>query len=1573
MGDVDAVAGAGAVAADGGGAAVRVFISYAHEPDVPGHAEAVRDLWVWLRSCGIDARLDRVAAGQRQDWALWMADQIRAADHILIIASPAYKVRAEGRAGTDEGRGVQWEARLIRDAFYRDQAALQRFLPVVLPGGRAEDIPDFLAPSSSTWYQVNGFDEAGTEELLRLLLAQPAETEPPLGTPPVFETRDHTLPTPPGPGSPVTARVRTVTHGLVLRIGVGTDGRWTTAVELAGTVLGERTAAPPRELRYSWESLHHPDAADRQRVIGQALWTTLFDEATSRRLLELIDHSPFGTTVDIVVYLPEELAGIPVELLHTPDGRPAVTLPGVALSRRLVGVDRAGTAGLAGPLKILAAVAAPDETTTANAPLDVEAEMQALLDAVTDLDLAIDLAIDLGADTAGGGVRAQVRILEVASLTEIGAALGRDQYHVLHLSAHGSPTGIELEDEDGRPQPVDTDRLIATLRAGRYPPPLVVLSSCSGAATAGTDGLAAALVRRGADRVLAMQAPISDTVATELGHHLYRALAADPDATVSGALARARHTLSQNHAGPDGARVRAQLAVATLLAAGDDPPLRSAGLPEEPLARSTEPPAGKGVRELPIGHLIGRRAALRATVAALRRSPADRDRVGAWGGVVLRGVGGIGKTALAGRALARMRADGAMVVEHIGAWNPPALISAVADTLTDTAQDGLAAQLRDPGIDDTAKLRAILQLVRRTRMVVLFDDFEQNLTTDSAGSAPAFADPGFAEVFGHLVDAAADGTGRLLVTCRYPVPDADLLLDVELPALSAAELRRLFLRLPALRALPVEDRRVVARTIGGHPRLIEFLDVLLREGAGAGFIHITRKLRDLARTAGLDVTARYSVADGVERAVLLGSRDIVLDTLREHLTPTQREALLQAAMSTAPFILADLVHALHGGDPTPEQTRAVAVDAERLAGLTLLGTAPPGELVVHPWISAALLRNEPGERLVQRHRRAAAMRLHRLQEGRGGFDDLVELIRHFAGCGDYDAAVAVAFEGCDLLSGEVAIAALLAEAVPLIPTEHPDYLPLADRECEALLRTGLVTATTDRRARLLLVAQERVAADPGNAGYQRDLSISRNKLGDLAVAAGDSSTAERHYRAGLTIAERLAAADPGNAGYQRDLSISRNKLGDLARAAGDSSTAEQHYRAGLTIAERLAAADPGNADYQRDLSISRNKLGDLARAAGDSTTAEQHYRAGLTIRERLAAADPGNADYQRDLSISRNKLGDLARAAGDSTTAEQHYRAGLTIRERLAAADPGNADYQRDLSASRNKLGDLARAAGDSTTAEQHYRAGLTIAERLAAADPGNADYQRDLSASRNKLGDLARAAGDSTTAEQHYRAGLTIRERLAAADPGNADYQRDLSVSRERLGDLARAAGDSTTAEQHYRAGLTIRERLAAADPGNADYQRDLSISRNKLGDLARAAGDSTTAEQHYRAGLTIAERLAAADPGNADYQRDLSISHERLGDLARAAGDVEVAAEQISVAVQIRWFLHRREAHRVDLAEELATTLLQQMVVTGHTKSGRADALGVLEPFEQRHVLTSRGAAVLERLRSAEEPTVG
>ena len=97
----------------------------------------------------------------------------------------------------------------------------------------------------------------------------------------------------------------------------------------------------------------------------------------------------------------------------------------------------------------------------------------------------------------------------------------------------------------------------------------------------------------------------------------------------------------------------------------------------------------------------------------------------------------------------------------------------------------------------------------------------------------------------------------------------------------------------------------------------------------------------------------------------------------------------------------------------------------------------------------------------------------------------------------------------------------------------------------------------------------------------------------MAAEAGNLDAARTAYQASLDIAQRLAAADPANTEWQRDLSVSRNKLGDVARAAGDLATARGHYRASLDIRERLAAADPANTEWQRDLEFVRQRIRSL--------------------------------------------------------------------------------------------------------------------------------------------------------------------------------------------------------------------------------------------------------------------------------------------------------------------------------------------------------------------------------------------
>lgn len=120
-----------------------VFISYAHEGD--DHQAQVRALWIFLRANGVNATMDLPATDRRRDWAVWMLHHVRRARFVLIIASPEYRRRGDGDASPDEGRGVQWEAALIREEFYADRPmALQKFIPVLLPGRSVVDLPAWL-------------------------------------------------------------------------------------------------------------------------------------------------------------------------------------------------------------------------------------------------------------------------------------------------------------------------------------------------------------------------------------------------------------------------------------------------------------------------------------------------------------------------------------------------------------------------------------------------------------------------------------------------------------------------------------------------------------------------------------------------------------------------------------------------------------------------------------------------------------------------------------------------------------------------------------------------------------------------------------------------------------------------------------------------------------------------------------------------------------------------------------------------------------------------------------------------------------------------------------------------------------------------------------------------------------------------------------------------------------------------------------------------------------------------------------------------------------------------------------
>ncbi len=123
--------------------------------------------------------------------------------------------------------------------------------------------------------------------------------------------------------------------------------------------------------------------------------------------------------------------------------------------------------------------------------------------------------------------------------------------------------------------------------------------------------------------------------------------------------------------------------------------------------------------------------------------------------------------------------------------------------------------------------------------------------------------------------------------------------------------------------------------------------------------------------------------------------------------------------------------------------------------------------------------------------------------------------------------------------------------------------------------------------------------------------------------------------------QRLHTANPDNADYARDLSISYERLGDLARSTGDGVSARRYYEDGLRIRQRLAEGAPESADYARDVWVSCWRMAQMAEDDGDAAGAlgwwRQAYEVLAGLKRRGANISPEDEGFLRFLETKVGK------------------------------------------------------------------------------------------------------------------------------------------------------------------------------------------------------------------------------------------------------------------------------------------------------------------------------------------------
>ena len=231
----------------------------------------------------------------------------------------------------------------------------------------------------------------------------------------------------------------------------------------------------------------------------------------------------------------------------------------------------------------------------------------------------------------------------------------------------------------------------------------------------------------------------------------------------------------------------------------------------------------------------------------------------------------------------------------------------------------------------------------------------------------------------------------------------------------------------------------------------------------------------------------------------------------------------------------------------------------------------------------------------------------------------------------------------------------------------------------------------------LVLHTRRAISEVNNSGWQLQLSIILDRVGNVRAQLGNLAGALDSYQQGLDIRQVLALSDASNSRWQRNLSVSQNRIGDVRAGQRDLAEALTSYLRGLDFSAKLASSDASNSGWQRDLSVSYEKIGDVRVGQGDLAGALARYEQAFDIRERLVSLDPTNSVWQRDVAVSYSKIATVAEKANDPQASEW-WRKCVAVFERMIHAglhvSPQDLGYLEQLQA---KLGGKPRGGSPGT------------------------------------------------------------------------------------------------------------------------------------------------------------------------------------------------------------------------------------------------------------------------------------
>ena len=651
------------------------------------------------------------------------------------------------------------------------------------------------------------------------------------------------------------------------------------------------------------------------------------------------------------------------------------------------------------------------------------------------------------------------------------------------------------------------------------------------------------------------------------------------------------------------------------------------------------------------------------------------------------------------------------------------------------------------------------------------------------------------------------------------------------------EIVRLMRWMPTLSHVPHDDRDWLADKIDGHPRTVEYLEILA---------HAAVRRRSDGGASLDEQSFQGSWRDDVLQPILdevggLLEADLLLRHVWQALDAEAQEHLGRCTVLTAPA--------------PREVIRLLAAGEDRSDLLVSSGLLSPFRVGAATWWAPHRLVSETvaglwGGETTEAHRIVGEWFQKNFEEHSTG-TSAERAVEHFCRAGDGDTVFPTAQKLILHLRG----AGRYREALGWVERLLDGGVSGSQRGLSLSLKVQMMRFAGIRAATMIELLQEALPLvserDQGNVLFE---------MGSHFAGIGRLQEAADHFEQAIESDTRIYGEESS------DIAASLHSLAGVLKAQGDLAGARQRLERSLEIKARVF----GTEDHP-DVAASLHSLAGVLKAQGDLAGARQRLERSLEISARVF----GTEDHP-DVAASLHELAGVLKAQGDLAGARQRLERSLEISARVF----GTEDHP-DVAASLHSLAGVLKAQGDLAGARQRLERSLEIKARVF----GTEDHP-DVAASLHELAGVLKAQGDLAGARQRLERSLEISARVF----GTEDHP-DVAASLHSLAGVLKAQGDLAGARQRLERSLEIQARVF----GTEDHP-DVAASLHSLAGVLQAQGDLAGARQRLERVLEIEEKVY----GTRDHY-STAMTEQALGMLLLQLGDVEEGLGLLVHAFQV------------------------------------------------------------------------